>query len=171
MSDRAARPLAWLALAAVSGLLLGGLVLEWATRNVQNSQGLGLSGIAFVVTILMNLTFFSFAGAGVVIALRRPGNPIGWMLLAIGLGWSLVAGSIAYGDYAFKLHPGSLPIAAAVTAMGMWVWAPPVAITGVFLLLVYPDGHLAGPRWRWVAYLCGAAVGSASSWTCCSRAR
>jgi two-component system, NarL family, sensor kinase len=42
--------------------------------------------------------------------------------------------------------------------IGEWAWAPPVAITGVFLVLLYPRGHLLGPRWRWVAYLCGVAV-------------
>jgi hypothetical protein len=33
-----------------------------------------------------------------------------------------------------------------------------VALTGVFLLLVYPDGRLPGSRWRPVVWICGAAV-------------
>jgi hypothetical protein len=158
VSTSAARRLAWIAFGGATALLLIDLVLEWATRNVPNSQGFSLNGAAFAATILVTLTFLSFAVTGVVIAARRPRNPIGWMLLVISYGWALVTGSIAYGDYALKLHPGALPAGAAVASVSLWVWAPPVALTGVFLLLVYPDGHLPSRRWRPVVWICGLAV-------------
>jgi hypothetical protein len=158
VSTPASRRLAWAVFAGATALLLVGLVLEWATRNVHGSAGFGLSGVAFAGTILISLTFLSFAATGVVIAVRVPRNPIGWMLIAIAYGWGLVTGSIAYGDYALKVHPGALPAASAVASVSGWAWAPPVALTGVFLLLVYPDGRLAGSRWRPVAWICGTAV-------------
>jgi hypothetical protein len=158
VSATSARRLAWAVFAGATALLLAGLVLEWATRNVSNSEGFGFAGVAFAGTILIALTFFSFAATGVLIAARVPRNPIGWMLLAISYGWGLVTGSIAYGDYALKVHPGGLPAGAAVAAVSGWAWAPPVALTGVFLLLVYPDGRLPGPRWRPVVWICGTAV-------------
>jgi hypothetical protein len=149
---------AWTTFALTSALLLVGLVLEWFTRGVTASNSFGASGVNFLFTILFALLFWMFPLASTVIATRRPRNPIGWLLLAVGLGWSLLTVSAAYGDYALKLHPGALPAAESVAWIGQWVWAPPVAITGVFLLLVYPDGHFPSPRWRWVAYMCGLAV-------------
>jgi hypothetical protein len=158
VSAPASRRLAWAVFAGATALLIADLVLEWATRNVHGSEGFGLSGAAFAGTILISLTFFSFAATGVLIAARVPRNPIGWMLLAIAYGWALVIGSIGYGDYALKVHPGALPAGPAVASVSGWVWAPPVALTAVFLLLVYPDGRLPGPRWRPVVWICGAAL-------------
>jgi hypothetical protein len=123
VSATSARRLAWAVFAGVAALLLVDLVLEWATRNLGNSAGFSFSGIAFPGTILISLTFFSFSATGVLIAARVPGNPVGWILLAISYGWGLVTGSIAYGDYALKVHPGQLPAGAAVAAVSGWVWA------------------------------------------------
>ena len=158
MSDTSLRRLAWVIFAVNTALLGVGLVLEWFTRSLEASNSFGQSGVNFLATILITALFWTFPVAGVAIAVRVPRNPIGWLLLAIGIGWSSLLASASYGDYGLKLHPGSLPAADVVASIGGWVWAPPVAITGVFLLLVYPDGHLPSPRWRWVAYVCGAAV-------------
>jgi hypothetical protein len=142
----------------ITVLLLVTLGFEWTTRNLDSANSFGQSGFGFVVTILVALMFWMFPLVGAVITRHKPRNPIGWLLLAVGLGWALLSASGSYGDYGFKLHPGSLPATAMVASLGQWVWAPPVAITGVFLLLVYPDGHLLSRRWRWVAYLCGFSV-------------
>ena len=158
MSDSALRRLAWVIFTVNTVVLAVGLVLEWFARSLNASNSFGQSGVNFLFTILFSLLFWMFPVAGMAIAARVPRNPIGWLLLAIGMGWGTLLTSAAYGDYGLKLHPGSLPAAEIVASLGLWIWAPPVAITGVFLLLVYPDGHLPSPRWRWVAYLCGAAV-------------
>ncbi len=158
MSDRALRRIAWVAFAVTTALLLGGVVLQWLTRNDSSASTFGESGAGFAATVLFSLLFWLFPVASIVITTRRPRNPIGWLLLTTGLCWSLLLASGAYGDYGLRIHPGSLPAAAAVASLGQWTWAPPVAITGVFLLLVYPDGHLLSRRWRWVVYACAAAV-------------
>ena len=158
MSAIAARRVAWTTFAVTTALLVTALVFEWLTRGVSGSNGFGESGAGFIFTVAFALLFWTFPVASTVIATRRPDNPIGWLLLAVGLAWSLLSASSAYGDYTLKLHPGALPAGEAVAWIGQWVWAPPVAITGVFLLLIYPRGHLLGPRWRWVAYVCGLAV-------------
>jgi signal transduction histidine kinase len=101
---------------------------------------------------------------GVLIATRRPHNPIGWLLLAIAVGNAvyLLAGFIAiYG----QLH--------GVKTAGWVEWPAWVfnwtGAFGAFLLMilifVFPDGRLPGPRWRWVAALAvaGAVLSTISS--------
>jgi hypothetical protein len=102
--------------------------------------------------------FLAFALPGVVVARRQPGNPVGWILIGLGVyaGIETDAGRYAVFDYHF--HHGGLPFgpAAALLETGLW--------TGTFLLLplvilLFPDGRLPR-RWRLVlwAYLADAGL-------------
>ncbi len=61
------------------------------------------------------LAFLAFPIVGVVIAARRPENPIGWMFCAIGLANSLWFFSDEYAFYALMTRGGSLPGGVAPT--------------------------------------------------------
>jgi hypothetical protein len=65
----------------------------------------------FVVEIL------AFTTAGALVASRRPGNPIGWLLLAEGLVWEVVAALDAYVRDVPAARPAGLPGA----ALAAWV--------------------------------------------------
>ena len=99
-----------------------------------------------------------FGVLGFVVAWRKPGNPLGWLLLgAVGfLVLSGAAGSYAVPDY--RLRHGSLPLG-WVAVLLQPGWAPAIALFGLTVLL-FPDGRLPGPRWRWAlwAYLAVAAL-------------
>jgi hypothetical protein len=99
-----------------------------------------------------------FGVVGFVVAWRRPGNPLGWLLLsAVGF---LVLSSDAglYAAAAYRLHGGSLPLG-WVAVLLQPGWAPAIALFGLSVLL-FPDGRLPGPRWRWAlrAYVAVAAL-------------
>lgn len=113
-------------------------------------------GAAFV------LGMFTYPVAGWLVVVRRPENVIGWLLLAIGVSWGFAAGS-TYSDYTLKLHH-DLPGGAQFAALGGEFWLPAIGVTGTFLMMLFPDGHLPGRRWRYVAWVStGAmAVGLAS---------
>ena len=91
-----------------------------------------------------------FATVGLVVALRRPANLIGWLYGAAGLAWA----------YTFPWSPGSTsrhPRASAPAArrpgrrgvrdLG---WAPAIALGVTLPALLLPNGHLRSRRWRLV---------------------
>jgi hypothetical protein len=83
---------------------------------------------------------------GTLVAVRRPANPLGWLLLGCGVLFSLQAGSVAYSILDYRLHHGTLPLGRLAIALQP-TWAGGlVLVTGV--LWLFPDGHLPSGRWR-----------------------
>lgn len=127
---------------------LAGLVIAEVTFAVVYalSAGWGWSELVdgFVVTNgLMGLTF---GLCGAVIAWHRPTNPIGWLFLADGIGHA----TTPFADALAYLVHGELAQRMLVTiSLVAWPWS-----IGLFLplaLLLFPDGRLLSPRWRWAA--------------------
>jgi hypothetical protein len=79
---------------------------------------------------------------GTLIAARRPGNPIGWMLLAI-----LILGTSPAGEYAvfdYRIHHGTLPLGGlAVVIHECW---PLYLVFIAIFLWIFPDGKLPAGR-------------------------
>ena len=162
-SSAVRRRLAWAVFAVTAVMWAVAIVTAWLTRDLQSSESLGSGGADLVVGIATAVVLLAFPVAGVVIATRQPANPIGWILLAIGAGWGALAGATGYADYGIRLHPGSLPAADIAAVLTVSVWAPPVGLTGTFLLLLFPDGRLPGARWRWIAYVGAAATAACTA--------
>jgi hypothetical protein len=57
------------------------------------------------------VAIFASSGVGLVLAMRRGDNPIGWLLLANGLVLTANGVAEAYAEYAVLAHPGALPVA------------------------------------------------------------
>ena len=133
--------LAWLLFAATFGCLAAGLVVA-----VLLVRPLTLGVLA--EGALAGLLYLGFAVIGLVLSLRLPANPIGWLYAASGLAWSLnVPGEAWVGDL---LHDGRpLPLAAQLNAaVGEPLWAPAIALGVTLPLLLLPDGRLRSRRWR-----------------------
>jgi hypothetical protein len=94
-----------------------------------------------------------YATIGLVLTLRRPANPIGWLYAAAGLMWSLAIPADAWlGQLVAEHRP--LPLAAQVAAVfGELNWAPATVLGVTLPALLVPDGRLRSRRWRPVATL------------------
>ena len=92
----------------------------------------------------------SFSTVGALVAYKRPGNPIGWLLCATGLLEALTAFGGEYGTYA--LVAGSLPGGVFTLWLASWVWLAAGSVV-LFAFVLFPDGRLPSTRWRAVAGL------------------
>jgi two-component system NarL family sensor kinase len=86
-----------------------------------------------------------FCTVGALIAGRHPGNPIGWLILAIGVGNAVSGIGIGYGTWA-AMRPGAAPGAAVGLWLGKWAWCAMAVLPAVFLL--FPSGTLPTRRLR-----------------------
>ncbi len=148
MSVRAKHVLAWSIFAVSAAGLLTQMWFAWLLRTLPTEAGWNSNG-TFLQNFLFALTLFSFPIAGLLIATRRSENPIGWLLLLSGLAWSS-AGS-PYGLYSTFVRP--LPLATWAMAFDQWLWVPAIGLLGTYTILLFPDGHLPSPRWRWLAWV------------------
>jgi hypothetical protein len=83
---------------------------------------------------------------GLLLAVRRPRNPIGWFMLGAAVCFALTSGSAAYALWDYGLHHGTLPLGWLSIALQP-VWAPGLVLTAGCLWL-FPDGHLPSGRRR-----------------------
>ena len=103
----------------------------------------------------------TFATAGSLIVSRRPGNRIGWLLCVTGLLSAGEAFAGPYARYALLTQPGALPGGTLAASINHWLWVLPLALTALFLPLLFPDGRLPSARWRpfgWFATLATALL-------------
>jgi signal transduction histidine kinase len=161
MSQRTGNLLAWGSLVlgasltgvAVAMLALAGPVSPLAPPSSTTPPD-GLLG-AFVPV----LPFVAFGLVGAVVASRRSGNRIGWLLCAAGLvtSFSSLAGAIGY--WGILARPGSIGAAPLAEWAADTLYTPTIPLTTTFLFLLFPDGHLPSRRWRPVLW--ASAVGAA----------
>ena len=91
------------------------------------------------------------SGVGGLIASRQPKNPIGWIMIAIGVLLAISILARDYGTYALLDHPNSVPFGEVMAWLSTWVQMPGLAL-GTFFVLLFPDGRVLSPKWRLVAW-------------------
>ena len=76
---------------------------------------------------------------------------------------ALVGPYLLAGQYAVLAYDRGDPglLATACAWLAAWGFVPYFVVLGL-LLLLFPDGHLASPRWRWVVLACLAALALAT---------
>jgi hypothetical protein len=96
--------------------------------------------------LVRGIALLPTAAVGMLVAVRRPGNPLGWLLLGCGVLFSLQGGSVAYSVVDYRLHHGTLPLGRLAVALQPTWAAGLVLVAGA--LWLFPDGHLPTGRWR-----------------------
>ncbi|MEO7118019.1 MAG: hypothetical protein ABIZ34_03500 [Candidatus Limnocylindrales bacterium] len=142
MSVRGARRLSWALFAmAVSSAPVAPLVTV-LEREPSNP----LFALSFAVVQL------SMASVGAFVSLRLPRHPIGWLLLAIGVGLGFRQSIGAYADLGNTSATG-LPADDYAAWLVQWTFIPIVAGGVILLLHLFPDGQFISKRWRSIALL------------------
>jgi signal transduction histidine kinase len=104
------------------------------------------------------LSFCLFPIIGYILAIRRPDNAISWLMQGIGVALALSALVGSYASYAIHGGVGGYRLGTIALAFDQPMWLPIVGLPATFLLLLFPDGHLPSPRWRWFAWVLGASM-------------
>jgi hypothetical protein len=151
---RSASRLAWL-LYVVALVLVGVAVGLWLVvhRPVAGAVGYGYWREGMVNGL-------AFATVGVVITIRRPEHPVGWLFLGAGL---VSAIGLATGEFAAAYLAASG--ASSAVAVAAWVsYQAQIAIVGtlILLLLLFPTGRPPSRRWWVLAW--AAIAGVALAW-------
>lgn len=111
--------------------------------------------------IVVCSVFFTVPTVGATLAIVRPSNPIGWLYLLIGLGFTVGIFSTEYVSRSLQ-DGSSLPFVVLIDWLGAWALTTAVGVALIWVPLLFPDGHLAGPRWRPVAWVAAIYLGLAS---------
>ena len=135
----------WAVTTAMTATAMTSTVLRPLPAELVNFSGNGVNGAVGIVFI------GAFATVGALLAWKRPENPIGWLLSAIGLGYAVAVFSVFLAHF-----PRTVPLAS---------WLGFLYLLGfglcVLVVLLFPTGTLPSRRWRPVA---GAAWAGVAAW-------
>jgi hypothetical protein len=136
----------WAVSVAMTATALASHILYPLSAKAVSVVGGGLGGAVGIVFI------GAFATVGALLAWKRPNNPIGWLLSAIGLTFAVAV---------FGVFLAHFPRTLNLTA-----WLGFLYLLGfglcAFVMLLFPTGKLPSRRWRPVAWAAGAGV---AGWT------
>jgi len=142
MRPRTKAALAWTLWLVTFGCCAAGLAVTLAVYRPL-TVGVLVGGAVYAFFFVLG-----FATVGLVVARRRPGNPIGWLYGAAGLAWAYTLPVEPWLDQLIREHRPLPLVAQVVAAAGTLGWAPAIALGVTLPALLLPDGRLRSRRWR-----------------------
>lgn len=140
MSVGRARVVAWSIWGVGMLFTAAGLVLLVASFGIELPESWGFRGFTSLFAVV-----FGTLGA-LIVAARR--SLIGWLLLIAGLMSGIQCFAEEYAIYGVAFRPGSLPGAVYFGWVNSWIWVFIVALIGVFVPHLFPNGRFLSPRWK-----------------------
>jgi len=145
--------------APATALVVGGLVLASVIAAAPLAglahQGLDASDGSEPVWVAAGVGLVGFA-----VAWRRPGNPLGWVILAAAGLSALGEDAGFYGLADYGLRHGELPLG-WVALLAQAAGRSSAVLLGLMFLL-FPDGQPPSSRWRWLLWV---YIAAAMAWT------
>ena len=138
--------LAWILFAA--GILLAAAAFVMGVARGAEGREL----LAFGDDIPWVISFLLYIPVGALVASRHPTNPVGWLMLAMGLSEIVAKFSYEYAAHALVIDPGSLPGGAAMSWVSMWAWGPETALLPL-LFVLFPTGRPLSRAWSVVGWV------------------
>ncbi len=132
-------------------IVLLGAALTLAIQNGSLSEDPAFAALAIAMMV-------GYASIGALVASKLPGSPIGWLLLATGLGFLLSVSTSDYALYTLYTDPGRLPFVSVAVWLQTWISLVPVGSV-VLLIALFPTGSAPSRRWRWLPPAIVAAFG------------
>ena len=133
----------WAVSVAVTATALGYTAVHPLPAKL--AANFGVTGLNDVVGVVFIATF---ATVGALLAWKRPGNPIGWLLSATALVYAVGI----FGTFLAHFH--------RTLTLANWLgWTFDLGVgLCAFVVLLFPTGTLPSRRWRPVAWAAGAAL-------------
>ena len=137
----------------LGALAVGGFAVAEVLAALVLAPAAGFSWSEALTSFLATngLMGLAFATSGLLIAWYRPRHPLGWLLVAAGLAHATSA-LMAPLAAILQANGAPLPVLRFTVTVFMFSWPWSIALFLPLALLLFPDGHLPGPRWRYAAW-------------------
>jgi hypothetical protein len=151
----------WPSELAATVLLLASVAGTLALTAYQVGQLTAGTGGDLSIALLAP-AILAYAGLGSLILRRRPGHRVGWVLLLTAPAMLLVFAGFSLAGTVTAARGTDDLLAGIVSWIPIVLFAPAFLLAFPVLALLFPDGHLPGPRWRWPVGAILALVGLAT---------
>jgi hypothetical protein len=144
-----ARVVAWLVVPVYVAGMSAIILLE---------RALQLQDRVLAEDVVLFLGFGMFAVVGALLVAKRPANLIGWIMSTAALIVGIFPASETYAAYVMSTRGRPDALAVAGVWVNAWYWYLLLALTLIYLPLLFPDGRLPSRRWLPVAVAPGIGI-------------